>query len=215
MSREAWPDTKFRETDLIGVETFEPSRFFRLIGCDRWYRSRRIRKRKACQSHSNFNTTPLNFSQPIGALRCIEDHSALLYCTSSTARGGGGSFKNSKPIQAGALSRIARGEVVSFCVPAVFPWLFSYPAIVHVSFLLLCAVLCCFCIFFCILCFFVVTLCPCNILMTFIIFGNSSCIIFAVVRSTLLLLSFHLHSLCLRNQPVFPQFFENFILLRQ
>ena len=41
---------------------------------------------------------------------------------------------------------------------------------------------------------FVLTLCPCNILMAFIIFGNSSSIIFAVVRSTLLLLSFHLHS---------------------
>ena len=42
------------------------------------------------------------------------------------------------------LSRIARGEVVSFCVPAVFWWLFY----------------------------------------TFLIFGSSSCIIFAVVRST-------------------------------
>ena len=62
---------------------------------------------------------------------------------------------------------------------------------------------------------FVLTLCPCNILMAVIIFGKSSCIIVAVVRSTLLLLSFHLHSLCLRNQPVFPQFFDNFILLRQ
>ena len=46
---------------------------------------------------------------------------------------------------------------------------------------------------------FVLTLCPCNILMipflmAFIIFGNSSSIIFAFVRSTLLLLSFHLHS---------------------
>ena len=38
-----------------------------------------------------------------------------------------------------------------------------------------------------------------SILMTFFIFGNSSCIIFAVVRSTLLLLHFHLHSLCFRN----------------
>ena len=67
------------------------------------------------------------------------------------------------------------------CVPAIFWWLLSYSAIVHVSFLLLCAVLCCFCIFFCILCFFVLTLCPCNMLMAFIIFGNSSSIIFAVV----------------------------------
>ena len=50
-------------------------------------------------------------------------------------------------LQAVGLSRIARGEVVSFCVPGVFPWLFSYPAIVHASFLLLCAVLCCFWIF--------------------------------------------------------------------
>ena len=41
---------------------------------------------------------------------------------------------------------------------------------------------------------FVLTLCPCNILMAVIIFGKSSCIIVAVVRSTLLLLSFHLHS---------------------
>ena len=141
-------------------------------------------------------------------------------------------------VQAVGLSRIARGEVVSFCVPAVFWWLLSYSTRVHVSFLLLCAVLCCFGIFFCILCFFrsylvslqyfdgfyhirqefmyhvcccaqyfvalafssaffvffVLTLCPCNILMAFIIFGNSSSIIFAVVRSTLLLLSFHLHS---------------------
>ena len=43
--------------------------------------------------------------------------------------------------------------------------------------------------------FFVVTLCPCNILMTFIMFDKSSCIIFAVVRSTLLLWHFLLHSL--------------------
>ena len=76
-------------------------------------------------------------------------------------------------LQAGGLSRIARGEVVSFCVPAVFWWLLSYSAIVHVSFLLLCAVLCCFGIFFCILCSLVVPLCPCNILMAFIIFGLS------------------------------------------
>ena len=93
------------------------------------------------------------------------------------------------------------------CVPAIFSWLLSYSTRVHVSCLLLCAVLCCFCIFFCILCFFVVTLCPCNILMAFITFDKSSCIMFAVVRSTLLFLSFHLHSSCLRNQPVFPQFF--------
>ena len=46
--------------------------------------------------------------------------------------------------------------------------------------------------------------------MTLIIFGNSSCIIFAVVRSTLWLLSFHLHSLCLRIQPVCPQCFDDF-----
>ena len=39
------------------------------------------------------------------------------------------------------LSRIARGEVVSFCVPAVVWWLWSYSGLVHVSFLLLCTVL--------------------------------------------------------------------------
>ena len=65
------------------------------------------------------------------------------------------------------LSRIARGEVVSFCVPAVFWWILSYSAIVHVSFLLLCAVLCCFCIFICILCAFVISLRAHDILMTF------------------------------------------------
>ena len=68
------------------------------------------------------------------------------------------------------LSRIARGEVVSFCVPAVFWWL----------------------------------------LYTFIIFGNSSCIIFAVVRSTLLLLHFHLHSLFFRSYLVSLQYFDDF-----
>ena len=68
------------------------------------------------------------------------------------------------------LSRIARGEVVSFCVPAVFWWL----------------------------------------LYTFIIFGNSSCIIFAVVRSTLLLLHFYLHSLFFRSYLVSLQYFDDF-----
>ena len=34
----------------------------------------------------------------------------------------------------------------------------------------------------------VLSLCPCNILMVFFLSGNSSCIIFAVVRSTLLVL---------------------------
>ena len=45
---------------------------------------------------------------------------------------------------------------------------------------------------------FVLTLCPCNILMAFIILGNSSTIIFAAGRSTLLLLHFLLHSLFFR-----------------
>ena len=118
-------------------------------------------------------------------------------------------------IQAVGLSRIARGEVVSFCVPAVFWWLLSYSTRVHVSFLLLCAVLCCFGIFFCSLCFFVVTLCPCNILMAFIIFDKSSCIMFAVVRSTLLLLHFLLHSLFFRSYLVSPQYFDGFYHIRQ
>ena len=46
--------------------------------------------------------------------------------------------------------------------------------------------------------------------MTFIIFGNSSCIIFAVVRSTLLLLHFHLHSLFFRSYLVSLQYFDDF-----
>ena len=49
-----------------------------------------------------------------------------------------------------------------------------------------------------------------SILMTFIIFGNSSCIIFAVVRSTLLLLHFHLHSLFFRSYLVSLQYFDDF-----
>ena len=125
------------------------------------------------------------------------------------------------------LSRIARGEVVSFCVPAVFWWLLytfiifgnssciifavvrstllllhfhlhslffrsylvslkyfddfcSYAALVHVSFLLLCAVLCCFWAFICILCAFVISLCAHSILMIFFISSNNSCNIFAL-----------------------------------
>ena len=46
--------------------------------------------------------------------------------------------------------------------------------------------------------------------MTFIIFGNSSCIIFAVVRSTLFLLHFHLHSLFFRSYLVSLQYFDDF-----
>ena len=46
--------------------------------------------------------------------------------------------------------------------------------------------------------------------MTFIIFGNSSCIIFAVVRSTLLLLHFHLYSLFFRSYIVSLQCFDDF-----
>ena len=49
-----------------------------------------------------------------------------------------------------------------------------------------------------------------SILMTFIIFGNSSCIIFAVVRSTLLLLHFHLHSLFFRSYLASLQYFDDF-----
>lgn len=40
------------------------------------------------------------------------------------------------------LSRIALGEFVSFCVPAGFFFDLSYPAVVHVSFLL-CVARCC------------------------------------------------------------------------
>ena len=57
-------------------------------------------------------------------------------------------------------------------------------------------------------------MCPCNILMTFIIFGNSSCIIFAVVRSTLLLLHFLLHSLFFRSYLVSLQYFDDFYHIR-
>ena len=49
-----------------------------------------------------------------------------------------------------------------------------------------------------------------SILMTFIIFGNSSCIIFAVVRSTLLLLHFHLRSLFFRSYLVSLQYVDDF-----
>ena len=44
-------------------------------------------------------------------------------------------------------------------------WLLSYSAVVHASFLLLCAVLCCFCAFICILCAFVISVCAQSILM--------------------------------------------------
>ena len=54
-----------------------------------------------------------------------------------------------------------------------------------------------------------------SILITFIIFGNSSCIIIAVVRSTLLLLSFHLHSLFFRSYLVSLQYFDDFYHIRQ
>ena len=54
-----------------------------------------------------------------------------------------------------------------------------------------------------------------SILITFIIFGNSSCIILAVVRSTLLLLSFHLHSLFFRSYLVSLQYFDDFYHIRQ
>ena len=54
-----------------------------------------------------------------------------------------------------------------------------------------------------------------SILITFIIFDNSSCIILAVVRSTLLLLSFHLHSLFFRSYLVSLQYFDHFYHIRQ
>ena len=54
-----------------------------------------------------------------------------------------------------------------------------------------------------------------SILITFIIFGNSSCIILAVVRSSLLLLSFHLHSLFFRSYLVSLQYFDDFYHIRQ
>ena len=54
-----------------------------------------------------------------------------------------------------------------------------------------------------------------SILITFIIFGNSSCIILAVVRSTLVLLSFHLHSLFFRSYLVSLQYFDDFYHIRQ
>ena len=63
--------------------------------------------------------------------------------------------------------------------------------------------------------FFVLTLCPCNMLMAFIIFGNSSSIIFAVVRSTLLLLHFLLHSLFFRSYLVSLQYFDDFYHIRR
>ena len=86
------------------------------------------------------------------------------------------------------LSRIARGEVVSFCVPAVFWWFFSYSAVVHVSFVLLCAVLCCFRTFICILCALVISLCAA---VFWWLFGSSSCIIFAMHRAMTILLHWH------------------------
>ena len=46
------------------------------------------------------------------------------------------------------------------CVPALFWLLFSYRAIVHAAFLLLCAVLCCFWAFICIPCAFIFSLFP-------------------------------------------------------
>ena len=63
--------------------------------------------------------------------------------------------------------------------------------------------------------FFVVTLCPCNILMAFIIFDKSSCIMFAVVRSTLLLWHVLLHSLFFRSYLVSLQYFHGFYHIRQ
>ena len=47
------------------------------------------------------------------------------------------------------------------------------------------------------------------------IFGSSSCIIFAVVRTALLLLHFHAHSLCFLNQLVCPQYCEDFFHIRR
>ena len=38
-----------------------------------------------------------------------------------------------------------------------------------------------------------------SLFMTFLIFGSSSCIILAVVRSTFVAFALHLHSLCFRH----------------
>ena len=51
--------------------------------------------------------------------------------------------------------------------------------------------------------------------MAFIIFDKSSCIMFAVVRSTLLLLHFLLHSLFFRSYLVSLQYFDGFYHIRQ
>ena len=61
--------------------------------------------------------------------------------------------------------------------------------------------------------FFVLTLCPCHILIAFIIFGNSSSIIFAVVRSTFVAFAlsfafFELSSLACVNTLYFDDFFH-------
>ena len=53
---------------------------------------------------------------------------------------------------------------------------------------------CCFCTFLWILCAFVISLCAHSIWIIVFISGGSSCIIFAVVRSTLLLRHLHLRS---------------------
>ena len=54
-----------------------------------------------------------------------------------------------------------------------------------------------------------------SVSMTFFLSGNSSCIIFAVVRSTLLLLHFLLHSLFFRSYLVSLQYFDDFYHIRQ
>ena len=45
------------------------------------------------------------------------------------------------------------------------------------------------------------------------VYGTSSCIIFAVMRSSSLFLNFHLHSLWLCNQLVYPQYLKDFFFL--
>ena len=107
------------------------------------------------------------------------------------------------------------GEVVSFCVPAVFCDFYHIRQEFMYHF-------CCCAQYFVALAFssaffvfFVVTLCPCNILMAFIIFDKSSCIMFAVVRSTLLLWHVLLHSLFFRSYLVSLQYFHGFYHIRQ
>ena len=160
-STKTWKNTKRWHAEFIQVNTMKPwwdwddlqgcksvKSNFCLDGLVRLYQIMQAPWNKKIKFPATFETISTSY-------KLAYDFFAYSYCYTD--------------LLAVGLSRIARGEVVSFCVPR-------------------------------------------SILMTFTIFGNSSCIIFAVVRSTL---HFFLHSLFFRSYLVSPAIFDGFYHIRQ